>query len=430
MVGCAAGDCAPIILGIDSRMDLNGIELRAEITGPEARAFLLFEGGALSNGSTLLGFSSPWVTIGPLLPRGLFRELENPLGFKAGGDIFRERTNLLLDGSLTPGGYQGILLAPFSGAFSIFCGFREPDGVRTGCFVSLSLAQGFFLEGLSEYSRPPERSPTEKWFPVVVPFAGGEIIHAAGRMLWEAPLFSFAVSLCFSGCRLALPGCLVHSDFSVGGKDLSAAVFFGAAQREYMTMGGSGSPDRLGLGIITHASLPQGTADLHYSFSLGQEEFSPCRFTASSEKAGFSLEKTLWGEGLKGLRIRVDGENEAHCDDSGCRSGSAEGTLGIAWTLLGESSRLGFTLTDAGPRVSYDIAVSLSNVRFGLEGNIGMTRNGMVMTALCNIKRAEKTGTLTFKVGVQEMPVVDGILDLSSLRMNVGWEARSEVPAP
>src|SRR5208337_1327124 len=128
-------------------------------------------GGAAMEGP-LLGVCLPWLRFGPLLQRGMLRQVSDPLGFSPASGVFQERTTLVLDGELSSGA-QGVLLMPVPGLCGVFCRPVGTGGNEYGAFGHLPLAAGSAAEAAVLVSRPRAQEPPDEWFLSHGLFPGG-----------------------------------------------------------------------------------------------------------------------------------------------------------------------------------------------------------------------------------------------------------------
>ena len=166
-------------------------------------------GGAAMEGP-LLGVCLPWLRFGPLLPRGLLRQVSNPLGFSPSSDVFQERTTLVLDGELSSAS-QGVLLMPACGLCGVFCRPVRAGGNEYGAFGRVPLAPGAAAEAALLASRPRAQEPPDEWFLSHGPFPGGDITELCARFAASSPALGFSLTSGISSARWTSPGCLHES---------------------------------------------------------------------------------------------------------------------------------------------------------------------------------------------------------------------------
>ncbi len=425
--------CETLDFGMDSRADLDGtLAMRASASTGQTRAVLLYQGQDLSADSFRAGFSCPWLSVGPLAPAGLLRETENPCGYSAGSSVFGERTDFSLDASLPPGRAPALLFEPLPRHLGLF--YRTADDVhntRMGGFAALEAAPFLTVEGLVEFSHPYESSMGDAWFARHAPFAGGLLVHAAGRTVWNASPFSLTLSGGISACELGPPGSFLNSRLAVGGDELGTDLLFSLAAREYVTMDGGGDPDWLSAGGKFHARGPAGSAVIQASFSLAQEECVPRPYLATRWDYSAVLEKNIFPDDPAGLRFRMEGETRLDIDAGGEDEARREFALGLAWTGEAGESTLSGGYGGSGPRFSSSLSFGDRAVSCSVDAEAVFGEKRTQVTAFLGGRFAKERSALTIRAGVREIPLTGGARDLSQrLCASVGWQTGSSVPIP
>ncbi len=424
---------AVLDLGIDSRADLDGtLAMRASASTGQTRAVFLYQGQDLSADFFRAGFSCPWLSVGPLAPAGLLRETENPCGYSAGSGVFGERTDLSLDASLPPQRTPALLFEPLPRHLGFF--YRTADGgynTRMGGFAALEAAQFCGVEGLVEVSRPDARSIKDAWYARCAPFAGGLLVHAAGRTVWKASPFSLMLSGGISACELGPPGSFLNSQLAVGGDELGADLLFSLAAKEYVTMDGGGNPDWLSAGGKFHARGPAGSAMLRGSFSLAQEECVPHPNLATRWDFGAVLEKSLQADDPVGARLRMEGEACLDIDAEGEDESRRKLTVGLAWIGDAGESVISGGYGDTGPRFSSSLLFGDRTVSFGVDAEAVFGERRTEVTALLDGRFTKERNVLTLQAGIREVSLTGGTRDLfRRFSASVGWQAGSSVSFP
>ena len=214
LVIAAAAGAAPHQLELSSTSEWpGGLTVRAAV-----RQQALLMAAACRSGPDgqriAAGVSLPWLTVGPLSPAGVAREVFNPMGFGAGSDVFVQRTGLLMDLSL-PSPPSGILLMPLPRTFGVFAGPAAGGGSRIGCVTSLREAGGSGIEAFMSVSEGQAENPREEWLLGHPLFPGGRILNGAARFLLASPAVGVTVSVGYSSGDRYPPGLFTQAHAAV-----------------------------------------------------------------------------------------------------------------------------------------------------------------------------------------------------------------------
>ncbi len=283
------------------------------------------------------GFSSPFLTAGPVAVYGLLREIDNPLSYSPWSSIAMEKTKLGLDGSfpVTVGisAYKrvkhGISLAVFPDALNLFMyrkgglfskglygalsggssgelpwefsdkysdEIREVFPLHAGIIAHLNLFPViFFNHGdfagntellicltepyNSEFYRSQVVSGEGPWYFDKIPFPGEKLYHIASSLSVKRNKFRTHLSLSVSGGELAAPGFLSHGFAAWENGLMRLGIFGGFCSPAYRDLAGSVNNDTLNFKIDLEFMSPhRGGLILKYKNTLRQPGFSPDPF--------------------------------------------------------------------------------------------------------------------------------------------------------
>ena len=149
------------------------------------------------------GFSFPWVTAGPLIVKGLLREIYNPLGYSVTSSVFREKTDINLSSSFSNSGRNGLILEIVPDVLG-FYQYESAEISKFGGFISYR--NDLSAEILFNFSEPDADEVPDSWFLETPVFPGGMLSHTAFRLSFKKPLFFIFLSAGFSGGKLVRPG--------------------------------------------------------------------------------------------------------------------------------------------------------------------------------------------------------------------------------
>jgi hypothetical protein len=161
-----------------------------------------------------LGFSSPYLTAGPVVPKGLLREIFNPLSYGPGSSVFTEAPELRIDKSFGGSGKTGLSFDPVPGHAAAFL-FHSSGVTKGGGSLNIPLAGTFSTHLLMTTSQPARDPPEESWFHDSLRFPGERLLHGAGRIVLDHPGLHGSFSLAVSGGRRIVPGSFVLADVAL-----------------------------------------------------------------------------------------------------------------------------------------------------------------------------------------------------------------------
>jgi len=313
--------------------------------------------------SFALGISSPWAVFGPLLPRGILRQVSDPPGFTAGSGLFTERTGFVLDGAL-PSSRAGVVVTPVRDWYGLFCRPGREGGTETGAFARLSPGGGAILEACAMASRPDARPVPEDWILSRGSPPGGDIANIAGRMSMVSPLFSYSLAAGTSRSAHARPGAFASVWLRGRSGDLDAAALVSGADVGYRAPDGACTPaaSRISARVLLGRDRGRGIVESDVSFLVGEPGFSPRREipTTCAVRAAFSREYS--GRGTWPIAILVEADKSISRDPDGVRAETSR-CSGTACLSLGAAQcSSGIELSDRGG-VCFRGAVGLSPSR-------------------------------------------------------------------
>ncbi|NOY08828.1 MAG: hypothetical protein GXP33_08290 [Spirochaetes bacterium] len=340
------------------------------------------------------GFSSLFLTAGPVAVYGLLREINNPLSYSPWSSVAAEKTKLGLDGSfpVTTGTSvyrrvkHGISLAVFPDALNLFM-YRKgglfykrlpgglpiglsgdlpvelPDGysnesrevfpLHAGIIAHLNLFPGIFfnhddlagnaelLMSLtepynSEFYRSGIVSSKNPWYLDKIPFPGEKLYHIASSFSLKHKKFRTHLSVSVSGGELAAPGFLGHGFAAWENKLTKLGIFGGFCSPAYRDSAGSVNNDMLNYKVDLELMSPQrGGLILNYKNTLKQPGFSAGPFMEGWESATCKI--SLITLVKRGTEFVYSMEAEKRFEYSGDGSVLEEDLLSAAVSLHGET---------------------------------------------------------------------------------------------
>jgi hypothetical protein len=362
---------------------------------------------------------------------GLIRELDNPLGYSAGSDVFRQRTELLPDGALDGPRSFSLCVSPFPGSLSFFLSDRVDGEWRAGGIAAVDFTSEFSLELLVELASDLGGNSQEGWFLPHPVFHGGRIAHAGVRLMGESSSGSLALTLGVSGAREMPPGILMDIHISMGRDGYGAEILLGAATPDYLTLEGKGSRDRFMSGVKLHVSGPAGSVMFRCSFAVLQPQFAPSPYLSTRGTLGFSIDGPVWCLGVRTVRIRLQGENDLTYDPGGDRSDSASCGMFLVWLSAGDESRVGVEFSSAAAETSCVLRFRIGSFSCAAECGLCVRKGGPVAAARFDLRgRIPDWGTMGIEVGLRDLPL-DGAMDpFAAFRMRIDWSSIRRFPSP
>jgi hypothetical protein len=407
-------------LGIVSKASLDaGIEVRTVFRQNGMDLSFLYSRSARDAESMCIELAAPWFVFGPLSPFGLLRETENPLGPSFGKRVFTEVTGLRPDASFGSMGEFGLMIAPVPERAALFMMQSEVGAPRTGCFASIAGDSLPRLDVLYEMAEPGGSGPTDDWFFDGPRWPGGLVIHAAGKASCGSPVFSAAISGGVSGSELTPPGYFLHLYADAGSDELGADILLGRASREYRTLRGRVSRWESAAALGARISDAAYSILFRYSLFLGFAEAAQ-PYLPTLGKAVFSLERHFMENRPLGLRMRVTAAVDEGFDSDGRRTGRAEGSISLLSYIKGEESELKLLCTQKEIEVLTDIRLPVCGALVSLQCGLRSDEDAVAATALLGARFHPAFGSMTFKAGIEDMPLGPEIA-ASDVRVSVEW---------
>jgi hypothetical protein len=403
------------------------LSVKAGFDWDSGRAFGVCRCPADGPGEARAGVTCAFLTAGLLLPAGLLREAENPLGFEPGSSVFREASGWTLDGALAARGIPGASLSPIPGALTLFVSGRE--AARVGALLVTPGTRGVRMEYLAQTAEAGAEAVTEEWYRAAPAFPGGRITTAAGRVVWDVVGFRGAVSAGMSGSDACPPGAFAHCGMSLGGRRLSAEVILAAATRDYRTLSAETSRDAMEAGITLSARGQGCRVVITCCARTGREE-RPCQpCLPGRSRTSFIVEKGFPGWGETGMRLRVEGEKARVRDETGAVTESRSAGAALAWGAGERESRLSAMLRDREADICCRLASGSETRLLWLEASLKAEQSGQAArgsaSILAGARAAGPQACFTVQGGLRSVPL-EGPADLAAAAcLCVEWSART-----
>jgi hypothetical protein len=276
-------------------------------------------------GAPVFGVVLPWLLSGPLLGRGMLRQVFDPLSCSAGSRLLDEPTALVLDMALPPSG-AGVLFMPFPG----YCGFffrpgRE-GGTEYGAYTRLSFRGGAAAECVLMASRPDAISVPDEWFLEKGAFPGGPVANFAGRLLLDSSPLSFSCSVGVSSAQFAAPG--AFSTLWIHGRmpDMEAAVLLAGATSGYRSPEGrcASAASRLSGFVRLGRDRRRGTLEAGISRDTAVPGFSPRRDIPTRDVVHAAFCREFAGTAFL-FSLLIEAEKAVGRDRDGVRTDTTRG---------------------------------------------------------------------------------------------------------
>ncbi len=276
----------------------------------------------------VLGVSLPWLRCGPLLPRGILRQVSDPLGFSAWSSAIQERTTLVLDGELSSSG-QGMLLMPVPELFGLFCRPVRAGGSEYGAFGCLPLGAGAAAEGAIMVSRPEPQVPPDDWFLTRSIFPGGDVTDLCARLVLNTPSLGFSFTSGISSAARAAPGAFSNLWMSGRFRGLLAAVLLAGATPGFRGPDGTCTTGASQLSAMVRLGNDRrtGTLETGWSYSVGRPTFAPGPEIPTRTVLRVELSRDFERQSCPPLSLVMDAEKDISRSETS-RCGSA------AWVRL------------------------------------------------------------------------------------------------
>ena len=354
----------------------------------------------------VIGVSLPWLRCGPLLVRGILRQVSDPVGFTAWSSAFQERTALVLDGELSSSG-QGVLLMPVPELCGVFCRPVRTGGCEYGAFGCVPLGAGAAAEGAIVVSRPAPQAAPDDWFLTRSPFPGGDVTDFCARLVLNSPSLGFSFTSGTSSARWAGPGAFSNLWMSARVPGLRAAVLLAGATPGYRAPDGActSAASRLSAMVRLGNDRRTGALEAGWSFAVGRPSFSPRPEIPTRTIVRVELSRDFEQQSCPPLSLVMDGEKDISREWDGIRNETSRCGSTACARLEGMDVTAGVSLSDReGVRVLGALSLKPSS-RLGI----------LVEARADRLAAASPDGSMTVKVsferGTQRAAIQTGFED-------------------
>ncbi len=294
--------------------------LRWSLTQGDLLVVSRSEQNSRGNGSRppVFGICLPWLRCGPLLVRGMLRQVDDPLSFCAWSGVFQEHTGLALDGALqTP--RAGVLFMPVPEQCGVYFRPGREGGTEFGAFGNIPLGAGAAAECVFLASRPDPHPASEEWFVTRSPFPGGDVTHFAARFVLDSPSLSCSYAAGASSAQLAAPG--AFSVLWLRGRlpEIEGAVLVSGATPGYRAPDGIGTAlaSRFSASVRLGRDSRLGSLEAGYSFAAAEPGFSPRREVPTASTVRAAVSRDFAWESTRSLHVLLEAESEVSRDCDG-----------------------------------------------------------------------------------------------------------------
>jgi hypothetical protein len=210
--------------------------------------------GREQNQGSCFGLSTPRLILGPVSPAGLFREIQNPLGFSPGSSVFKEKTGMRLDTAFFVN-KKGIYIEPLPDRLALF-GFMSREILKSGLLISVPEYHFSHLKVRNEFlvstSLPLRVYPGDRWYLSEPCFPGGRLFHGSARVILGLPFMSIVLSSCLSGGERVIAGTIFNTAVRLESAALESNLYLGLASKSYYTPDGEMPDSSLAAGMRLH----------------------------------------------------------------------------------------------------------------------------------------------------------------------------------
>jgi hypothetical protein len=348
------------------------------------------------------GFSSPLFTAGPVNKYGLFRQMNNPMGFSVGSSVFREKSDLSLSCSFYTGQKRFYFFEPLPDVIGLFLAETEGRPLLWGGILSIDLGEYCFAEFLLSGSQPAPDSCPDTWFAEKNQFPGGRLGHIGAKLCINPDTFCFSITEIISGGQFILPGSFTHCALSWKTAYVTPELYIGLCTDEYITP----EADYEDTGLKTGGRVtvtPAQFLSLFAGYELVQNHPEPLTagFLQAEETCKAGAEFIIPITGKSSLFLASNVKKRFIYDDDG------HDTEEIKAVFSGEFESESFTLKAGiyftGQEESFETAfkgsISLStNMHYFLIGGCFFTGDEMSWSAHCEYVFATTTFNMYMKL--------------------------------
>lgn len=312
---------------LDSELQLKGILSARWILDIEQSRFLFLEQRYPEDRSyRMVGFSSPFFSMGPMDLFGLLREAGSPLEYSLSSTVFREQTGIQLYSGKEVHRRTGFLVAGPNTSLSLGS-YREPEG-DPHLFATFHLSSTQVTsEGFLSLTNHGEEAIPLEWFPSQNPVLPGPLLHWGSRVrlgMVSSLHGSLTVSVLGSRPSHDRMGVFTHLFGELFSSGMEIRALSGYCTPQYVTPKGERTAKR-----VQHA--------------LGGTlfPFDPFFLSVEGEEHGYQDRRVehflLLGAGIRGsgFRLAVQREGKPEKTDwnleSFWRLGEFSGNLAASW---------------------------------------------------------------------------------------------------
>lgn len=380
------------------------------VSGPLAAALVL-RGQQPTPDSLRFGLACPWFRLGSLAERGLLRQVDNPLGFRVGSEVFRQETDLVLERTPSDAGFS-VLLSPVPGNIAIFGRYDETNAFRLGGVAGLAPFPSLRAETLADLTTDGTCT----------------VVHAGGDACLDLP--GVFVSLCgvLSDSGTGPPGALWSADIGVGGKPLRLEAYGSAVDQSYLTWRGLSSPRSLAWGCRVSSQVSRGTVEASYSALLDRPT-QGSTVISSKEEVSFSAEEALIGSQDTGLRLKIAGKNHQCFRATGDRLGQGECSAVLEGALHGTVSTAGFGVKGGLPCVTWNLKSPIASTVLQCTGDASFANQSCVLAASFSLSVKLGCGLVNLQAGLNKLSLPGEFADcVRSLRFSASFQTCATSP--
>jgi hypothetical protein len=352
------------------------------------------------------GLSSSWLRAGPLSPAGVIREACNPLGFRAGSDVFLQRSGLVLDTSL-PARQPGVLLMPAPRSLGVFYQPLPAGGDWAGCVAGFFPVPDVGAEGFFCVAGPPPGKRGEEWIADSAPCAGGRVLCGAGRFVLDSAGFGMSAAVGASGSEMCLPGTFIHLHLVARLDPLTLFFLFGKADASFTSPAGDRPRDAVLVSAAARLEEEALKAQARFSHSVRQAGFTPQPFLADRTEVDLRVERVLALAGDALLCVAVDGGKTIRGSPDG--SQEPDFRCGVAATLRIAPATLeaGVEQGDAGG-LSAKAGIKATLDHYGSQASLDgavlhVDRGARSFSALASARFSRRTFSVTLSAGMDDV---------------------------
>jgi hypothetical protein len=376
-----------------------------------------------------LGFSAPWICVGPLSLTGLLREASNPMGYSAGSEVFQERTCLRLDSSF-PLSSRGLIWMPVPGALGFFLIEGRGEAPALGSFANLMVGPGLGVEVVLLLEKPPAVAAEEAWLPSSAPWPGGRLLRTAIRIMADNPGLSLTAALGSTLAERALPGMFWHLVGDASGAVVSGSMLLAGATRSYLLPDGSTPAQAASVEYRLGFNAPGRSLRLRSITSVAPPGFVPRRFLACQESSGISFEQSLAPLGSLHVRFSADAEKSVARSADGAQSEAAWCAVALE-AAADEFVAQAEIEVDAADGLALGASLEHGKAERPCRAVLSARLEGILaarpaLSVLGEVRIRQRETSWTVETGVEDADLSSGVAGLAAgFRFALTWSVRS-----